>query len=144
MKLSAVVGTAGWKSPQALRATPGSKSAKKVDEPAHRLAARKRGLRVLQAAEPRLVVRHVAPALARQQVAVGLQALNRFVGRERLGRRLGVEGRDHAAQLIDRAGEPLAVLLREFRHLRRRQTAQNPDRERKPAQQRLPSELLDS
>ncbi len=74
-------------------------------------------------------------ALARQRVGVVLQPGDAFGRRQRTARRLRVERGDDPAELVERAAEPLTVLLREFRPLRADETAQEADRQGQSSRQ---------
>ncbi len=132
---SEVTGTAGSKSRSVSLAIEESKS------PA--IAIRRRSgpaslqLRdfALQARFARDVAFDVRAALARQRVRVVLQPGDAFGGRQGTARRLRVERGDDPPEFVERAAEPLAILLREFRPLRAEETAQEADRQRQSSRQ---------
>ena len=122
---SAVTGTAGSKSRSVSPATAESRwpaiTIRRCSGPAPLSAAISPSRRASRA-----MSLSISAPRSRQRVRVVLEPGDGFGGSQGTARRLRVVGGDDPPEFVERAAEPLPILLREFRPLRAEETARRP------------------
>ena len=91
--------------------------------------------RGFQALEPSDMALHLDPLIMDDRVGIVLESGDGFGGRQGTLGRVVVEDADYAREFVDRAGEPLTILLRELGRLRCDKSTQEADSERNSPQE---------